>query len=67
MILGIKAEDVETFYCLMDELRLELGKDLIGPYVYDFDHVHYSFGNLNVETLTQIKIVFPTMKVINHA
>lgn len=65
MIIGLPIVDVPAFNNSIDEIGI--GVDILGPYLVDFDSAQYSCGNMSKETVTQLKIVFPNMKVIKHA
>lgn len=67
MIIGLSLADVPAFNNSIDEIGIKIGVDVFGPYLVDFDSAQYSCGNMSRETVTQLKIVFPNMKVIEHA
>ena len=65
MIIGLPIIDTEQFNHAICHIGLDTV--ILGPFLSDFYTAYYSCGSLNVETITQLKITFPSLKVIDHA
>ena len=65
MLISLPIKNVDSFELSLIETGLR--GQILGPFITDFESANYACGNLDKEHLTRLKLVSPTMKVINNA
>ena len=65
MIISLPIRDTEEFNLAIQHIGID--SDILGPFLLDFNVAQYACGDLDTETITQLKITFPSLKVLNYA